>query len=106
MTMPGDWRTSTLGEVARIVSGSTPDTKVRENWDGDIPWITPKDLSQHREKAIRRGNRSITQAGYDSCSTQMVPTGTVLFTSRAPIGYAAVAANPVCTNQGFKNLVP
>jgi type I restriction enzyme S subunit len=102
---PRGWRWATMGEVATIVGGSTPKTSEPSYWGGNVPWITPDDLSGFTGKYIERGRRSITQAGYDSCSTQMVPAGTVLFTSRAPIGYVAIAANPVCTNQGFKSFV-
>lgn len=103
--LPAGWRWATMGEVAKVVGGSTPKTGEPSYWGGDIPWITPDDLSGFTGKFIERGRRSITQAGYDSCSTQMVPPGTVLFTSRAPIGYVAIAANAVCTNQGFKSFV-
>lgn len=103
--LPAGWHWMTMGEVATVVGGSTPKTGEPSYWGGDIPWITPDDLSGFTGKYIERGRRSITQAGYDSCSAQMVPAGTVLFTSRAPIGYVAIAANPVCTNQGFKSFV-
>jgi len=100
------WTTTTLGEVSRVVSGSTPRTTEPQFWGGEIAWITPDDLSGYSEKRIARGARSITSAGYESCSTQLMPAGTVLYTSRAPIGYAAIASAPVCTNQGFKSFVP
>lgn len=104
--LPAGWAETKLGDVCDVVSGSTPRTAVAEYWEGDIPWITPDDLSGYANKTISRGARSITQAGYDSCATRMLPTGSVLFTSRAPIGYVAIAAQPVCTNQGFKSFVP
>jgi type I restriction enzyme, S subunit len=104
-SLPHGWRWVTTGDVAKVVGGSTPKTSEPAYWGGDIPWITPDDLSGFSDKHIDRGRRNITQAGYDSCSTQMVPAATVLFTSRAPIGYVAIAANPVCTNQGFKSFV-
>lgn len=103
--LPAGWRWATMGDVCRVVGGSTPKTSESSNWGGDVPWITPDDLSSFTKKRIERGRRSITKVGYGSCSTQMVPAGTVLFTSRAPIGYVAIAANPVCTNQGFKSFV-
>lgn len=103
--LPGDWRWATMGDVAKVVAGSTPKTGEPSYWNGEIPWITPDDLSGYTAKYIERGRRSITRAGYDSCSARMVPAGTVLFTSRAPIGYVAIAAKPVCTNQGFKSFV-
>ena len=105
-TLPRDWRRTLLGEVCRVVSGSTPKTDVAEHWGGDIPWLTPDDLSRHTSKHVSGGRRSLTQAGYDSCSTRLVPEGSVLYSSRAPIGYVAVATRPMCTNQGFKTAVP
>ncbi len=104
--LPAGWALTTMGEICDIVSGSTPRTADPTNWDGAIPWITPDDLSGSTRKFIERGRRSLTEKGYRSCSTRLVPAGTVLYTSRAPIGYVAIAAQPVCTNQGFKNFVP
>jgi type I restriction enzyme S subunit len=103
---PQRWEVAELAEVAKIVSGSTPKTSIAGNWKGEIPWLTPNDLSKYRHKLIGAGERFITKAGYDSCSTQLVPAGSVLFTSRAPIGYVAIASNELCTNQGFKSAVP
>jgi len=100
------WTETTLGQACRIVSGSTPKTSVAEYWGGDIRWITPDDLSGYSSKTIGHGKRSLTKAGYDSCSATLIPAGSVLFTSRAPIGYVAVASRELCTNQGFKSLVP
>ena len=104
--MPDGWITTTIGETCSIVSGSTPKSTETSYWNGDVPWITPDDLSRHKDKTIFVGRRSISHAGFASCSARMVPVGTVLFTSRAPIGYVAIAAQAVCTNQGFKSLVP
>ena len=74
--------------------------------NGTIAWITPKDLSTFTGRYIQCGERNITEIGLKSCSTQLLPKDTVLFSSRAPIGYVAIAANEVCTNQGFKSVVP
>jgi type I restriction enzyme, S subunit len=104
--LPLGWVGATLGEITSIISGSTPKTGSPEYWGGDIAWITPDDLSRDRSKTITRGARSLTEAGYASCSTTLMPPGSVLYSSRAPIGYAAVAGAPVCTNQGFKSFVP
>jgi len=104
--LPAGWAEAPLGDVCAVVSGSTPKSTEAAYWNGDIPWITPDDLSRHKEKYIGIGRRSISQAGLESCSARMVPAGTVLYTSRAPIGYVAIAERPVCTNQGFKSLVP
>ena len=94
-----------IDELCEIVNGQTPSTKNADYWDGNIPWITPKDMSLLHGKYIGVGERSITQQGFDSCSTAMVPAGTILLTSRAPIGYLAIASRPLCTNQGFKSLI-
>ncbi len=103
---PAHWRETNVGSVFDVVGGSTPRTTEKAYWDGSIPWITPEDLAGHSGKLIAAGRRQITQAGYDSCSTHMLPEGSVLFSSRAPIGHVAIAANELCTNQGFKSLVP
>ncbi len=94
-----------LSKIVNIINGSTPSTSNPSFWDGDINWITPKDMSLLRSRYISSGNRNITKLGYSSCSTTLVPAGTVLLTSRAPIGYVAIASNPLCTNQGFKSMV-
>ena len=100
------WKKSTLANIGEIVGGGTPSTKNTEYWDGDIPWLTPKDLSNHTGVYISRGERSITESGLKSSSARLIPKGSVLFSSRAPIGYVAIAENDVCTNQGFKSIVP
>lgn len=95
-----------LEEVAEIYSGATPLTKEKRYYEGGtISWITPKDLSNYNHKYIYKGQRSITGEGFQSCATYKLPKGTVLFSSRAPIGYVAVAGKELCTNQGFKSFV-
>ena len=102
-----EWKTCTIGDIGTVVGGATPSTKNHENYEnGDIPWITPKDLAGYSERFISRGERNITRKGMDSCSTQLLPKHSILFSSRAPIGYVAIAANEVCTNQGFKSVIP
>lgn len=103
--MASEWKECTLAELGEIVGGATPSTKDESNYGGDIAWITPKDLSTLRGRFIAHGERNITEKGLNSCSTQMMPANAVLFSSRAPIGYIAIAQNPVCTNQGFKSIV-
>ncbi len=99
------WTTCDLGDVVEIVGGATPPSKDPSCWGGDIPWIAVSDLTGSRDRTIAHGARFLTQKGFDVSSTHMLPAGSVLFSSRAPIGYVAIAANPVCTSQGFKSLV-
>ena len=99
------FRRMKLSEIGQIVAGGTPKTKIEEYWNGDVPWITPKDLSSHAGMYISRGERNISQVGLDNSSAKLLPKGTVLFTSRAPIGYVAIARNEVTTNQGFKSII-
>ena len=94
-----------LGECAEIHSGSTPRTNNPDFWDGDITWVTPKDLSKLKSKFISKTESKITQLGFDSCSTKLLPENSVLFSSRAPIGHVAINTIPMCTNQGFKSFV-
>ena len=95
-----------LKEISNIYNGSTPSTSDASNYDGDIIWITPKDLSNQKSKYVSKGERNITEKGYKNCSTTMLPKGTILLSSRAPIGLLAIAKTELCTNQGFKNIVP
>lgn len=94
-----------IKDIARVLNGSTPSTKCPKYYDGDILWITPKDLSDQKGKYIYAGERTITQEGYDSCSTEMIPKDNILMSSRAPIGLLAINKVDCCTNQGFKSLV-
>lgn len=104
--LPQGWTIKTLGEVFKVVGGGTPSTKQADNFGGDIAWITPADLSNHNNKFISQGKRNISEKGLKNSSARLVPKGTILFSSRAPIGYVAIASNQLCTNQGFKNLIP
>ena len=101
-----NWNEFTISAIGDVVGGGTPSTKNNEYYGDEISWITPKDLSNFNERYISRGERSISQKGYDNSSAQMLPAGTVLFSSRAPIGYVAIAQNELCTNQGFKSVIP
>ena len=100
------WIKRPISSIGSVVGGGTPSTKHDEYYDGDIAWITPKDLTGNHGRYISHGERSISQAGYNNSSAQMLPAGTVLFSSRAPIGYIAIAKNELCTNQGFKSIIP
>ena len=102
-----EWKECTISDIGIVIGGATPSTKKNENYDGGmIPWITPKDLSSFSGRYIKQGERNITEIGLKSCSTQLLPAHSILFSSRAPIGYIAIAQNEVCTNQGFKSVVP
>lgn len=106
MTMT-EWIECRISDIGTVVGGATPSTKKIENYiGGEIAWITPKDLSLFSGRYIERGERNITETGLKSCSTQLLPKNAVLFSSRAPIGYVAIAANELCTNQGFKSVIP
>ena len=95
-----------IEELGEVVGGGTPSTNNEAYWNGDIPWISPKDLTSYNYRYISRGERNITKLGFENSSAKMLPKGSILFSSRAPIGYVAIAANSVCTNQGFKSVVP
>lgn len=95
-----------LGDCCDVVSGATPRTGVAEYWDGDIVWLTPKDIANLSDPVVVDSPDKITQTGFGSCSTQMLPTGAILVSSRAPIGHVAIAGRALCTNQGFKSLIP
>ena len=100
------WIECKISDIGTVIGGATPSTKKPENYaNGTIPWITPKDLSSFSGRYIKRGERNITDIGLKSCSTQLLPKNTVLFSSRAPIGYVAIADDEMCTNQGFKSVV-
>lgn len=94
-----------IKEIGEIVSGGTPLTSNKLYWDGEVPWITPKDLSKNTNRFIYRGERNITLCGLNNSSAKILPTNTVLLSSRAPIGYLALAGNSLCTNQGFKSII-
>ena len=105
--IPKGWRVGTLSDLGEVVGGSTPSKAKPEFFtDNGIAWLTPKDLSISNRKFTSKGEIDITQEGYESCSTKLMPKGTVLFSSRAPIGYITIAKNDICTNQGFKSIVP
>ena len=104
--IPIGWEVENLIDFAEIKNGATPSTAVEANYGGDIVWITPKDLSDQQSKFVYQGERNITKQGFDSCSTSILPTNSVLMSSRAPIGLVSIAKHEVCTNQGFKSFIP
>ena len=99
------WKKYKICDIATVLSGATPATSDLANYDGEIVWITPKDLALNNSKYISRGERNLTEKGYKGCSTQLIPPYNILMSSRAPIGLLAINRTECCTNQGFKNLV-
>ncbi|MDD2879454.1 MAG: restriction endonuclease subunit S [Rhodoferax sp.] len=104
--LPNTWQWVGIGEIADVIGGGTPSTINAGNFGGDIPWITPADMSAHVGKTIANGARLISAKGLEGSGARWLPKGSVLFSSRAPIGYVAIASQPVTTNQGFKSFVP
>ncbi|WP_295009979.1 restriction endonuclease subunit S [Sulfurimonas sp.] len=101
-----EWKEYKISEIAYVIGGGTPKTEIEEYWNGNIPWLAPRDLTGYSNVYISHGDRFITEMGLKNSSTKLMPKGSVLLTSRAPIGYVAIAQNEICTNQGFKSLVP
>ena len=102
-----EWSTGTISDLGTVVGGSTPSKAKPEYYtESGIAWITPKDLSINKSKFVSHGENDITELGLKNSSAVIMPEGTVLFSSRAPIGYIAIAAGEVATNQGFKSVVP
>ena len=102
-----EWKVGTIADIGTVVGGGTPSKSKPEYYtENGIPWITPKDLSVNKSKFISHGENDISELGLKNSSATMMPEGTVLFSSRAPIGYIAIAANDVSTNQGFKSVIP
>ncbi len=104
--VPALWEIKMIDNVADVYNGATPSTANEQNYGGDVVWITPKDLSDQKQKFVYQGERNISQVGYNSCSTHLLPPNTILMSSRAPIGLLSIAKTELCTNQGFKSFVP
>lgn len=102
----GEWPKMRLDECTEIVAGATPSTSVEAYWGGDVCWATPKDLSDLQGAYIADTPRKLTRAGLENCAATVLPAGSVLFSSRAPIGHTAVNTVPMATNQGFKSFIP
>ncbi len=105
--IPKGWNCGLIENIATVIGGATPSKKNESYFiNGNIPWVTPKDLSDNKNIYISKGTTNITKEAYKSTSVKFMPRNTVLFSSRAPIGYIAIAKNELTTNQGFKSLVP
>jgi type I restriction enzyme S subunit len=99
------WETKRVGDVCQILNGGTPKTGVKDYWDGDIAWITPKDMGKLEDVYVSRTERRITQAGVQNSSAKLLPPGSIILSTRAPIGHLAINEVPMTTNQGCKGLV-
>lgn len=105
--VPANWCWTRLGNVTKIIGGGTPSTKIKEYYEnGNIPWLSPIDLSNYSGIYIKSGAKNITELGLQKSSAKLLPPETVCLSSRAPIGYVVIAANWLCTNQGFKSFLP
>src|SRR5262249_46933829 len=105
-SIPSGWLRKPLGTCCTIVSGGTPRRERPEYWNGTIPWVTPKDISNIDEPVFLEPPEKITELGLRNSAATILPRGAILFSSRAPIGLVAIAGIPMATNQGFKSLVP
>ncbi|MFQ2707421.1 restriction endonuclease subunit S [Aeromonas caviae] len=106
--IPSTWAMSNIGAIADVVAGGTPKADDKSNFSAPgtgFAWLTPADLSGYMEKYISHGSRDLSEKGLTTSSAKLMPAGALLFSSRAPIGYVAIAANEISTNQGFKNFV-
>ncbi|MDF1639034.1 restriction endonuclease subunit S [Alcanivorax jadensis] len=104
--IPDNWSWSRVSDLGDVIAGGTPSSKEPKYWGGNVNWISPSDLTGHTKKTISKGNKSITEGGLRNSSAKVMPAGSIHFSSRAPIGYVAISAAPMATNQGFKSLVP
>lgn len=100
-----NWKKLKIEDCADVIGGGTPSTNKKEYWDGDISWITPKDLSNYNNRYISKGSRNISEKGLKYSSARLLPKNSVLLTTRAPIGYLAISKKELATNQGFKSLI-
>ena len=104
--LPEGWRKGTIGDLGEVIGGATPSTEIPEYWvDNGISWLSPADMPRG-VMYVDTTAKHITTEAYNSASTKMLPIGTVLFSSRAPIGLTAIAGIELCTNQGYKSVVP
>lgn len=104
--IPENWAWTTIDCIGDVIGGGTPKTSMSEYWGDDIPWLTPADMRTVEGKYVSKGKRNISDLGLQKSSARLMPKGTVVFSSRAPIGYCAIAENELSTNQGFKSIVP
>jgi type I restriction enzyme S subunit len=104
--LPSGWDIKPVKHVFSVLNGATPSSGEASYWDGNIYWATPEDIGALNEKILRDTRKKITKAGYENCGTQLAPAGSIVMTTRAPVGNLAIAGIPLCTNQGCRTLVP
>lgn len=105
LIMPEEWEVDYIGNIFDVISGATPATEIDEFWNGEINWITPNDLNKVEHVYINQSSRKITEKGLKNCSAQLIPINSIIMSSRAPIGYLAIALVEYTTNQGCKSFV-
>lgn len=103
--IPSHWEVMPIKHISKVNSGATPKTSVQGYWDGNITWVTPADFKTDT-KFVLKGNRNITSLGVKSCSTVLLPKGSLVFSKRAPIGQVSISKLPLCTNQGCFGIIP
>lgn len=104
--MRDGWVKTNLGEIAEVIGGGTPSTTISDYWDGDIVWLTPTEITSQDGNVVSDSIRKITYSGFKNSGAHMLPKDTVILTSRASVGFVALAGKELCTNQGFQSLVP
>ena len=104
--LPSGWETKPAKYGFSVLNGATPSSSEQSYWDGDIHWATPEDIGSLQGRILRKTRRKITEAGYNHSGTQIAPEGSIVLTTRAPVGNLALSGIPLCTNQGCKTLVP
>ncbi len=102
----GEWKATKLSKMGKIVSGGTPDTNTKEFWDGEISWLTPTDVTALKSRFVLSTARTISDAGVKNSSATLLPAGSLMVCTRATIGALAISKTEICTNQGFKNIIP
>ena len=100
------WCNATIGEVCEVVNGGTPKTGVKEYWDGSFRWITPAEMGKRQDPYVSETERNLTEKGLGNCSAKLLPSKSVILSSRAPIGHLVINTEPMATNQGCKGLIP
>lgn len=104
--IPKHWEVSSVKFLSKIQNGSTPSSSVEEYWNGDVNWVTTDDLGKLKRKEITKTKRTISQLGYESCGTTVAPIGSIVISTRAPIGHIGILKIEACSNQGCKTIIP